>query len=222
MLLPMPAPEESSPFPQGQVEVLTDLRAAKVINDRAQLRLLAPFMGQERTVSQVAAVLNLSTAATYKVTQRFLKLGLLRETRREARAGRAVRYYCAPAAYFTPFTVLSMEQIGQHNRAAHLARFERNFARTVGRDLQGGWGALTQVMPSGEPFYDIATQGGTRWDPLHDDSPVILSGWNLVTLLPAEARALQRELMAVVVPYLNRQATGRTYLLGVFLTPDNG
>lgn len=218
----MTAPEESSSFSQGQVEVLTDLRAAKVVTDRAQLRLLAPFMGQERTVSQVATLLNLSTTATYKITQRFLKLGLLCETRREARSGRALRYYRAPAAYFTPFTVLSMEQIGQHNRAAHLDRFERNFERTVRRDLQGGWGALTQVLPSGEPFYDIATQGGASWDPLNDDSPVILSGWNLVTLPPAEARALQREITAVVVPYLNRQDTGKTYLLGVFLTPDDG
>ena len=218
----MTDPEESSPIPLEQVEVLTDLRCAQVVTDRAQLRPLAPFMGQERTVSQVAVLLNLSTPATCKVTQRFLNLGLLRETRREARAGRALRYYRAPSAYFTPFTILSMEQIGQHNRAAHLERFERNFARAVHRDLHGGWGALTQVMPSGEPFYDIATQGGVRWNPLDDSSPVILSGWNLVTLPPAEARALQREITAVVVPYLNRQVAGKTYLLGVFLTPDNG
>ena len=105
----MTVPEESSPFPLEQVEVLTDLRCAQVVTDRAQLRLLAPFMGQERTVSQVAVLLNLSTTATCKVTQRFLNLGLLQETWREARAGRALRYYRAPAAYFTPFTVMSME-----------------------------------------------------------------------------------------------------------------
>jgi len=218
----MPDLQGSSLPTPSQVEVLTDLRAAQVVTDRMQLRLLAPFMGQERTVSQVAGLLHLSTTAAYKVTQRFLNLGLLRETRTEARAGRALRYYRAPAAYFTPFTVMSLEQIGQQNRAAHLERFERDFARTVQHELHGTWGALTRVLPSGEPFYDVATRDGESWNPLDDDAPVILSGWNLVTLPPAEARALQRELMAVVEPYLNRQTSGNPYLLGVFLTPDHG
>jgi hypothetical protein len=218
----MTGPQGNSPLPVGQVAVLTDLSAAKVVTDRAQLRLLAPFMGQERTVSQAAEVLNLSTTATYKVALRFLKLGLLHETRREARAGRALRYYSAPDAFFTPFTVMSLEQIGQLNRAAHLERFERNFARTVRHELHGRWGALTRVMPSGEPFYDVATQGGVSWNPLDDEAPLILSGWNLVTLPPTEARTLQREIMAVIKPYLNRQVAGKTYLLGVFLTPDEG
>ncbi|SMB97091.1 helix-turn-helix domain-containing protein [Deinococcus hopiensis] len=207
---------------EQDVEILTDERRAEVVTDREQLRLLAPFMGQERTVSQVAAHLGLSVTATYKAVARFVGLGLLRETRREARPGRALRYYRAPAAFFTPFSVRPLEQIGQHNRSAHLQRFERQFARTMRRDLHGPWGALTRALPSGETFYDLATVDGHSWNPLDDASPLVLSGWNLLTLPRAEARALQRELMAVVRPYLNRQAKGDTYLLGVFLTPDNG
>ena len=90
------------------------------------------------------------------------------------------------------------------------------------RDLYGHWGALTRVLPSGEPFYDITTVDGQRWNPLDNDSPRVLSGWNVVTLPPAEAHALQREITALVVPYLNRHVEGKTYLLGVFLTPDEG
>ncbi|WP_309572080.1 hypothetical protein [Deinococcus sp.] len=218
----MTDPRGSSPPPLTDVEVLADGHRAQVVTDRVQLRLLAPFMGRERTVSQVAAQLGVGVTAMYKATQRFMRLGVLRETRREARPGRALRYYRAPAAFFTPFTVISLEQIGQHNRASHLERFERNFARTVRRDLHGRWGALTRVLPSGEPFYDVATQGGVSWNPLDDDSPIVLSGWNVLTLPPAEARALQREIMAVIVPYLNRRAEGQNYLLGVFITPDEG
>ncbi|WP_412028215.1 hypothetical protein [Deinococcus yunweiensis] len=214
---------QGSSVPEGvDVEVLTDERRARVVTDRMQLRRLAPFMGQERTVSQVAAQLGLSVTATYKATQRFLTLGLLRETRRETRSGRAIRYYRAPQAYFTPFSVMPLEQIGQLNRAVHLERFERELARTMRHGLHGPWGALTRVLPSGEPFYDVATVDGRSWDPLDDDSPVVLSGWNLVTLPPAEARALQREIMTVIRPYLGRRGEGSTYLLGVFLTPDGG
>lgn len=201
--------------------VIHDLKVARVITDREQLRRLAPFMGQEITVKQAAGALGLPLTATYKITQRFLHLGLLQETRQEQRAGRAIRHYRAPTSFFTPFSVLGLEEMGRNNRQVALERFERNFTQVLRHELAGNWGALTQVLPSGEPFYDLVNLDGQCFDQFADTSPIFLSGWNLVRLTPAEARTLQRDWLKLLQPHLHRPgADGDLYLTGVFLCRD--
>ncbi|EYB69032.1 hypothetical protein DEIPH_ctg012orf0107 [Deinococcus phoenicis] len=218
----MKAPEESSlPAVAGPV-VIGDVRRAQVVTDRNQLRRLAPFMGAERTVAQAAARLGLGIPAMYKLVTRFVALGLLQETRREARAGRAIRHYRAAPAFFVPFEVMPLGQIGLQNRRVHLDRFERSLAAAMREGWPPGWGTLTCFTPSGEAYYEIASAQGERFDPLDLSSPVLLSGWNLLTLTPQEARALQRQLAQVITPYLGRTGGGETYLLGTFLCRDQG
>lgn len=201
--------------------VIQDVTLARVVTDRTQLRRLAPYMGHESTVSQAAGTLGLHVTAAYKQAQRFLNLGLLHETRQKQRSGRAIRYYRAPVAFFVPFHVLGLEEIGVHNRQQHLYRFERNFAHVMRQEPLHHWGALTQVMPSGEPFLEFMNLEGALLNPTADDAPLILSGWNLLRLTPTEARTLQRQLLAVLQPYFNRSDQhGDLYLSGVFLCRD--
>lgn len=213
----MKAPAGSSRAP---FTVVTNRRQAEVITSRDELRRLAPFMGREACVSGAARMLDLGVTATYKLVTRFRALGLLQETRQEQRAGRAVRYYRAPAAFFVPFHVLGLEQIGERNRLAHLQRFERNLAASVRHDFSPEWGTLTGLLPSGETYYEIATPDGHLWDPLEEGAPLLLSGWNLIRATPEEARTLQRSLVALLTPYLRRE-DGDPYLLGTFLCRDH-
>lgn len=215
----MTGPQGSRPPPT----VITDRRQAGVVTHRDELRRLAPFMGREARVSEAAQTLGLGVTATYKLVARFLSLGLLRETRREQRAGRAIRSYRAPEAFFVPFHVLSLEQIGERNRRLHLHRFERNLAATVRRSFSPQWGTLTGVLPSGETYYEIASPDGQVWSPLAHDAPLMLSGWNLIRATPQQARALQHSLMALITPYLNSPAQegDHSYLLGIFLSRDH-
>lgn len=208
--------------PQGSstLVVVTDLVQAQVIANRSQLRRLAPFMGRETTIKEAAAALNLSVTATYKIAMRFLKLGLLQETRHEQRAGRATRYYRAPAEFFVPFSVLGLEQIGEHNRQWHLERFNLNLAQTLSRELPVGWGLRTNMLGTGEPIHEVASQSGELLEQLADHSPLFLSGWNILKLRPHEARTLQRQLMALFMPFFNREDDGDPYLTGIFLVRD--
>ena len=57
--------------------------------------------------------------------------------------------------------------------------------------------------------------------PAAEGAPLILSGWNNVALTQQEARELQRDLMALILPYLNREPVGEIYQIGVFMAPDN-
>ena len=200
--------------------VVRDLRQAQVITDRTQLRRLAPFMGQENTVGGAAAQLGLSVTATYKIVQRFLAQGLLHGTRRQSRAGRATRYYGAPAEFFVPFSVLGLEQIGERNRQIHLERFNRNLSHTLRRELPPGWGSRTGVLPSGERYYSISSPDRQVMDQRADDAPLIVSGWNLVKLSPQEAHELQRRVLELFEPYFTREGDGDTYLTGIFLVRD--
>ncbi|MHA0036408.1 ArsR/SmtB family transcription factor [Deinococcus sp. PESE-13] len=207
-------------LPPGTLIVSEEAQAA-TITDRRDLRRLAPFMRGECSVSQAAAELGLGLTATYKLTQRFVRLGLVQEVRRERRAGRNLLFYRAPAAFFVPFSVRPLEQMGEDNRRAELQRFEVNLGRAMRASLDEAWGTLTCFTPSGETYYEIVSLRGEVFIPAAEGAPLILSGWNNVALTQQEARELQRDLMALILPYLNREPVGEVYQIGVFMAPDN-
>lgn len=213
-------PPQGSSLPPG-TQVVTDQAQAAVIANRLEFRRLAPFMRAECTVTQAAQTLGLKVPATFKLVQRYLKLGLLQETHREKRPGRATRYYRAPPAFFVPFSLRPFELIGEQNRAAQLQVFERNLSRAMRESLGVHWGLLTCFLPSGETYHDLVSMQGEVFDPLAAQSPRILSGWNRLVLTEEEAREVQRRLQEIVVPYLHREASGDTYQVGIFMARDS-
>lgn len=201
---------------------ITDPALAQIIANRTQLRRLAPFMGHEMTVGQAAEQLGLTVTATYKIARRFVELGLLHQTRQEQRAGRAIKYYRAPGQFFIPFSVLSLEQAGEHNRQVHLDRFNRNLAQATRQAFAPDWGMTTGFIATGEAVYEITSADGQRWEQFGPDAPILLAGWNLIKLNKEEARNLQRQLADVFRPYFNRESEEDTYLIGVFMVHDFG
>lgn len=212
---------EGSSLPPGTVTV-TDPRQAEVVTNRTELRRLKPFMERECTVGQAAQALGLGLGTVFKLAQRYSRLGLLTLTRTEPRDGRALRYYRAPPAFFVPLSVRGLEQVGERNRSAEVARFEANLSRVMRESLGARWGTLSAFTPSGETYLEIVSDTGEVFEPLDDGAPLILAGWNRLPLTLPEARALQRGLVELILPYLGRAAPEGTelYQVGVLMVRE--
>jgi hypothetical protein len=198
---------------------LEDVQACAFLSDRAQRRWLTPFIERECSVGEAARASKVNPTLMYKRVQRMLGLGLLRETRVEARAGKPIRFYRALAnSFFIPFRVFPPERINVANRVLYQDAFRRALERLY-RDVyfvELDWGARTVVAPSGDVYLQIVTGSGEDWDYLALDAPAVASGWNPLWLDPEDAKSLQRELVGVMSKYLNKRGS-RAYLTGLFL-----
>ena len=199
--------------------VLENQAACALIADRAERRWLAPFLAEERSIGQVAAQLEVSATKLYKRVTKLLSLGLLRVTRTEPRAGKAVRYYRATAENFLiPFRVYPPDFIHAANRALYDNAFKLALERLYfeQRFVENDWGVRVALAPSGDTYLQIVTDNGEVWDYLAPDAPVVASGWNPLWLEPEDAKALQHEMVGLLTKYLGKRGS-RAYLSGLFL-----
>lgn len=173
-------------------------------------RTLGQFMAQEGSAATAARALNADLRAVHRDVQALLQAGLLRETRREARAGRDIRHYRASAdAYFVP---------REHTPDADFAeRFERQFgpvdrllARALGRSFEDAvhehahgrrWGL--RVFRDGQDLqidesYDTAELRGvlTGWQGPPVDA---FTGLSAGPLTPEQVRQVQSELVTLAL-----------------------
>ncbi len=212
-----------------------DAEAAKAIADPAALRYLEPFVGQERSVGQVAQELGVSLSGVLYRVRQFLRLGLIGETRSEPRSGRPIRYYRSVAdGYFVPFQATSVTN--QEALAAHaFRRLREQLDESVGQAwvkafgeerpigiqvFRGSQGRLSRNIapdPEGSP-------GERPLDALLEPAaPAVWDSWGVVRLTGEEAKALQRELAALLQRYWppSRSATG-AYMVRLAMAPLRG
>jgi hypothetical protein len=209
---------------RSSIKRLENPDACAVLADREQLRLLGAFFGRENTISSAALDLALKPINLYKQVQRFLGLGLLKVTRLEKRAGRAIKYYGSSSdQFFIPFRTHPPELIGWQNRQYHTKLFAEGLARVYRQELftEQDWGAITVPLANGAIHLAIANSRGERWDYLNPEAPAVVSGWNRMRLDFEDAKAMQRELTEVMMRYINKTGS-RTYLTGLFLTDIDG
>lgn len=109
--------------------VVTDPDVAAVLASPDHLRFLAPFVARDRTLTGVARELGVPLSTLYRRVQRYVRLGLLRVTREEARVGRARKHYRSTRdAFFVPNRVASP---AEERMSAFHAHWERTFARAA-------------------------------------------------------------------------------------------
>lgn len=204
------------------------MEAAAILCDSKAVRHLAPFMGTERTVSEVASELKLSTQAMFYWVRKFCQLGLLRVAREEPRGGKAVKYYRASAErYFIPFRLVpieTLEALARMRDKPWEEAFDRNLVQTY-HDTFGTlhtWGVCI-LRDEGQGIrIDLApeTGGASFLSELvrRDDMPAVLSCWLPLQLDYAEAKALQRELDALAQRYRQKRGA-QLYLAHIALTP---
>jgi hypothetical protein len=211
-----------------------DPAAAAVVLDPAARRYLAPFLGRERRVSDVARELGADMSAVLYRVRQFLRLGLLEVARVEPRRGRAVRYYRSVAKrFFVPF--------GATTLAAQEALSPQTFAelqQALNESIGAAWteaagderplgvhvfrgrddAVLMDVVPDGDDEHpsDFFTSL------LESDAPAVWDTWGSISLAPEDAKALQREIASLVGRY-RRSGDGapgeREYLLRLAMAP---
>jgi hypothetical protein len=211
-------------FRSSKLTRLENPEACTVLADREQLRLLSAFLGKENTISNAAQELEVNSTKLYKQVQRFLELGLVKISRLEKRAGRAIKYYRSSSdRFFIPFRTYPPERIGQQNREYHTRLFALGLERVYRQErfTEQDWGAITASMPGGGVYLSIANSFGQQWNYLDPDTPAVVSGWNRIMLDFEDAKALQREMSELLTRYL-KKAGNHGYLLGLFLTDIEG
>lgn len=215
---------------------LDDPAAARVLADAYTRQFFEPFIWRERRVSDVARELGVSTNAMLYRVRQFVRLGLLEVTRTEARAGRAVQHYRSTSQrYFVPFTATDAVSVPALYEAsldntrrsvlAHLARAWSALAEdprwfglyTVGDEH----GLKSHVLLPFPPDAGRTQASGALLDVLLDAAyPAVWDNTTTLTLRPADAKALQRDLRELHARYhALTHADGQPHLLRVTLVP---
>lgn len=216
-------PDEAGPAAAGaRTLIITDPDAADVLTRPTTLHQLAPFLGRALSVTQAARETGAKPNTTLRRVQRFLKLGLLEVAAEAPRAGRATKLYRASAeVFFVPFEVTHAESL-EAALAERDAYWERLLRRNVvrgRREALGNWGTRFYRDARGRLQVQTAVTPDVNATTLDPDACATLSLWrDQLQLDFADAKALQREMFALVQRYQKRTGAQR-YVVRMGLAP---
>jgi len=214
------APAEGAPA--RLTRIVSDPAAAEALTDQTTLRHLAPFLGRTLSVSEAARETGEKANTTLKRVQRFLELGLLEVVGERKRAGRPIKLYRTVAdVFFVPFEATHAESLeaALAERDAYWERLlRRNVVRTRSERL-GTWGTRFYRDARGRVQVQTAVTPDANATTLAPDAPAVLSLWrDQLTLDFEDAKALQREMFALVQRYQQKRGSQR-YLVRMGLAP---
>ncbi len=220
----MTAEFENSPWFEVQ-----NNQQAQLLHSATDFRFFRPFFTRENTVSQAAKIIGVSVLKMYRKVQQLELAGLLVQTRLEARAGKAIKYYQSVAdRFFVPNRLLSAENfeallleeddVWRRRLLRGMAQVSKDamqhqgmyiFRESQGRirrinDEETGMNALPENMEMGS------------------SSPAVWSDWSLVRLEADEAKALHDEMRALFNKYYNKPSAkrrGRFHVIRTAIAP---
>jgi hypothetical protein len=112
---------------------IVDSRAAAVFFAPRQRKILLSLVDEERSLSQLSRLTETPLNLLHHHIRRFLRLGLVRISRAQARAGAPIKYYRATArAFFVPAELMPPEP-----DAGLTSRLRDLLARSLARTIQG-------------------------------------------------------------------------------------
>jgi hypothetical protein len=205
---------------------VTNPEAAAYLSNPHKAVYLYPFIGKERTASQVALEYHTDLRAYLYQIGRMQRLGLLKHTKTQKRKGSPVKYYRASAdAFFVPLSATKLEGLeamvdawSQSLQPVFLKSFiaalqatDHNWGVRIARDAFG----RLQIAPAANP--------NAALDLLAPDVPVMLEGWFTdLHLDHADAKAFQHELVQLYLRYLGKSGAQR-YIIRMAIAPmDKG
>lgn len=210
-----------------------DPEAARVLAEPQARRFLEPFIGRERTVSEVAAEVGVAVSSMLYRVRRFMALGLLDVARIEPRKGRPVKHYRAVAdGFFVPFQATPLESA--EALSVHTFKpWQQLLDESVGKawlaaiDERQNLGIHVFRDEGGRLQRDIVPDSEGD-DPQHffrallePDAPAVWDTWGTLRLNHDEAKVLQRELAAVLRRYRDclGEGQGQEYVVRLAMAP---
>ncbi|BDP44644.1 hypothetical protein DAETH_46130 (plasmid) [Deinococcus aetherius] len=198
------------------------MEAAVYLTDLKRLRVLEPFFGEARSVTEAARQLGMKPNSLLYHVRRLLALGLLLVAAEEKRPGRSIRRYRVSAdKFFVP-----VEATSARTAEELLARWERRLqdhlitsALLASPGASGPWGLLVGQDDRGLLRVTRVTRAGQSLLGLDPDQSATLLGWYTGLYLDfADAKAFQGELHDLILRYWKRGG-GQQYALRVALAP---
>jgi hypothetical protein len=207
-------------------QTITEPRAVKLLLDNERRQVLGAFMHGPCSVKRAADKMGWTLNAVHDRVRTLETLGLLRVAHLEARQGRPIKHYEAIAdGFFVPFhatTSASFEGfISESLEPLHRA-FIQLFAKAgiglIDNPDEAGFRLYAQ---DGSIVSDL-TPTAERFDFLRDvlepNAPALMLSYNQLKLTRDDAKALQREMMALLERYGNRNGPEH-FVAHVGLTP---
>lgn len=212
-----PAAAEEAPSPPdlraARVQVVRDEAAARWLVRPSGLRWLEPFLGQARSVGEVARASGEKPNTVLRRVQRLQALGLVEVAATAPRAGRAVHHYQATAdVFFVPFEATGAADLegALAERDGYWERLLRRHVVRARREAMGTWGTRIYRDARGRVQVQTAVSPDANATMLDAHMPAALSAWrDQVWLDHADAKALQREMFALLQRYQAKRGAQR-------------
>jgi DNA-binding MarR family transcriptional regulator len=200
---------------------------AKLLSHPKRGHYIHPFLGQERSISTAAELLGCSLQTMHYRVKQLVKAGLLRVTREEQRAGRAVRYYRAVSdAFFIPDALTEHADLEERLLADFrptLSRIAKGIAEGVRREGRTGQCRYLNEQGSVSSYGCVESSDGTL--EFNREYPFRRPNTDRrgdIYLTDEEARELAQELGALFDRYLQNTPEGRkefTFIYALVLSP---
>lgn len=212
----------SDPLPPA--EVVTDPDAVALLTDPARLEVFKPFVARAASVPEAAAALGAKPNSLLYQVRRLEHLGLLRHV---GRRGREKLYRSGADAYYVPFDASHAETFEAMLRAqydAKLGLFTGAYAHAMLHELGVPVGLGVRRDPVNGVVYSFLSPDGERGLAdvvLSRAGPATVTLWTRLFLDHEDAKALQRELVALYGRYKERRGA-QEYLVHLDLAPKGG
>jgi hypothetical protein len=202
-------------------------KAVTCLMEESIFKYLEPFVAKELSVAEAAKLVSVKLNAMHYRAQTFIKLGLLKETRQEKRAGSKVRYYRSSAdGYFIPFTHLATKQKDYVDDSA--LEWQRRLSKMLRQAREkfianyDTWGFHIYRKAEGIIELNGAPENNLSFDIAEfyksAKVPSIWASWDEVMLTAEDAKKLQQTLIRLAEASVKKKGKKR-YLLRLAITP---
>lgn len=204
------------------VLVVTNPAMADALTKQRILKQLTPFFGQTCTVLEAAQQTNTKANTMLSQVKRLQALGLIKVVKEQRRKGRSIKHYRAVAdVFFVPYEITTADTL-----EAMMAERDKYWATQLRKGVVharaedvGSWGTRIYVDDRHRLQIQTAVTPEKNHTMLDKDRPAALSAWRDSVYLDYEdAKALQREMFALLLKYQRKEGAQR-YIVRMGMAP---
>ncbi len=205
---------------------ITDPKLAKALCQVQTLSYLLAFIGEEKSVTQVAEQWKIQPSAAYYRVLKLEKMGFIRVITHKKRAGKDQKYYQAISdSFFIPMGIVpeaSLEVFLAHTNQHHGKVMLKAQEKAMYEFLSGSghqWGIqIGRQNEHGQKFISLSDHTGQI--PNFEDTlfPMVISSWSTLTLDYPDAQQFRQEMLALLNKFSIKKGANK-YLIHFALAP---